>query len=217
MSLSLTKSTWSSLEKFFAAQLNAICVQLLRAIDGTGGGNYAPTTAIGIGGQGIKVSATRLLAASESILQFTTPVTAVEIALQDFGDDGGGNVRYPFSSTIAAGAVNRFPVKIPDGVVITGFKVDVVRSAGTPTTEATAVLGYNNMTGSTTSLATQAASAGSGAHTITASGLSHVYSPAARHYFIDVQGEVGGGAANITLTGIRMVVSVGGIPILRGG
>ncbi|NUP13738.1 MAG: hypothetical protein HOW73_47485 [Polyangiaceae bacterium] len=217
MSLSDPKpSGFSVKERLLSSTMNAFRTELLKCPDFVGGGNYTPAVAVGLAGQGLSVPNSKLNVAGSTLLEYVTPVASVEYALQDFGDNGGGSVRYPFSASIAAGALTRFPVRLPDGVTITGFKVDVVRSAGVPVTEATAVLGYNDFVGGSTTVASQAAAAGTGATTITATGLSHAFFPAIRHYFIEIQGEAGGTANTVTLTGIRMVFTTLGLSLLRG-
>jgi hypothetical protein len=156
------------------------------------------------------------ITAAADAIEYTAPVTAVEVAICDFGANGSNTeVRLPFSATIAAGDLARFPVRLPDGETITGYKVDIVRGANTPGTECTVAFGYNNMTGTTTNIDTEVAAAGTGATTITSTGLSHVYAPAGRAYFIEVQGETGGTPDSVTLTGIRMVYTISGLPLKR--
>jgi hypothetical protein len=220
MSLSLTKSTWSSLEKLFASQLNAITVQLLRAMDGTGGGTYNPSSVLSIGGQGIGMLLSRLNVSSATLWEFVSPIAAVETVMSTTGwlvDGATISIFDPLGGTpIPPNANAYFPIRLQDGVTITGAKVEIGRSAGTPTTEGTlSVISYNSAL-SPTVHGSAAVAAGTGQATATVSGLSASYSLGSGLWFLRVAGEVGGGAADITAFYPRVVHTTIGLSLLRG-
>jgi hypothetical protein len=218
MSLSLAKSTWSAMEVFLSSQLNAITTQLLRAMDGTGGGNYTPTSAIGIGGTGgLSAANTKINTGGTSLISAVTPDAAIEMQLSAIGfKDTSATVIIPglIGNSIVSGETATFPIVPVDGSTLTGAKMHITQAVGTPGTEAQLRLRTVSTDGATvTTLGTATATAGSAAKVVTLSGLNHTVNRGTTTYALDVIGEVAG--QTITLNSITLVYTYNGLPLFR--
>jgi hypothetical protein len=216
MSLSLAKSTWSAFEVFLSAQLNAITTQLLRAIDGTGGGTYNPSSVLAIGGsQGLRIEGTggaaRLKYNSRNVTR-GMPNTARAInATWTLADDPH---YWTHDDTTAADRLNWHLVGLPHGATLNTVTVRVTGTGTKPTTMPTArVYSVAHIGGTTSPLAAAVTdpSANDAAwqldHTITTSSIGHVVDSTLYSYFVYVTGS--NGSSGVTkVTGVEVTCAV---------
>lgn len=154
MALSLTKSVWSAFEVFASSQLNAITTQLLRAVDGTGGGTYSPSSVIAIGGsQGFRIEGTgtaaRLKYSSRSVTRGMPNTAQTSASGWSLADDPH---YWQHDDATAADRLNWHLVGLPHNATLSRVTVRVNGSGGTkPTTMPTARLYTVAHIGGTTS------------------------------------------------------------------